>query len=364
LTDPARPKFKDPQRAKAWEIEWKQDNDWSTAEPQFQEVPDDIPMAEWFQVSDLAYLPPVQWLVDGLIVHREQNLYLGQSGVGKTAVVSSILWSWLTGQEYWLEPRFSINQDVPVEERRVMYMLLEGVQGYYARAQAFMESVGLPEGALDNMLVTSGAVKLWEAGLDPEKDEEWPESLTALKNALLLYMPQVLVIDTLSRATPGMPENGPEMNLVVTSLQRLINELGITVIIQHHTPKDGRATGRGHGSLDGAMGNIIAVKEKDTVRELHAEKYRYAAAESGAIATFVFKSYMDAFTVEPGTPVKMGRPSTDPRLGDVVGMTKNAAAEYLDMKPASLARKIRGLDSFAIEDGVVVAVEPEDPEVL
>lgn len=360
LLDPKRPQIKSDAEAKAWEHKWKRENPekWTEAHDVFEER-DDI-RGVWYTVSDLANLPPVQWLVDGLLVHREQNMYVGPTGSGKTAVVSSILWSWMTGQEYWLDPRFKINDDVPVEDRKVMYVLLEGVQGYWARAQAYLAHSGQSEFALDNMLVSSDPVSFYKEGMTVDDPTSWSEGLKDLYRVMLTVNPQVLVVDTLSRATPGMQENSSDVGLVVGAFQHLIEAFGCTVIIQHHTPKDGRSTGRGHSSIDGAMGLIVKVDDDKGVRSLEASKYRYAPEENGKLCYFSFQPYLEGFIIGGGEAPRKGRPDRSDDYEAVLGKTIDEAAIELGVSDKTIKNR------FIYESGKVtglrgiVAEEPEE----
>lgn len=67
----------------------------------------------------------------------------------------------------------------------------------------------------------------------------------------------VIIIDTLHRSTTGLDENSAkDMGPVISALDRISIEARATVIVVHHTPKDGKGL-RGTSALTGAASFII-----------------------------------------------------------------------------------------------------------
>ena len=75
--------------------------------------------------------------------------------------------------------------------------------------------------------------------------------------------PAVLIIDTLSLAAAGLGDENSStyMGKVVDKLRR-IRDLGITLIVVHHSGKDTTKGMRGHNSLLAAAGNVFVFKKK------------------------------------------------------------------------------------------------------
>ena len=75
--------------------------------------------------------------------------------------------------------------------------------------------------------------------------------------------PAVLIIDTLSLAAAGLGDENSStyMGKVVDKLRR-IRDLGITVIVVHHSGKDTTKGMRGHNSLLAAADNVFVFKKK------------------------------------------------------------------------------------------------------
>ncbi|WP_217251907.1 AAA family ATPase [Streptomyces sp. AC602_WCS936] len=68
--------------------------------------------------------------------------------------------------------------------------------------------------------------------------------------------PAIVVIDTQSRVTPGLEENGSVMSTYVDAVNALRMETGACVLTLHHTTK-GTDVLRGHGSLYGAADTVL-----------------------------------------------------------------------------------------------------------
>jgi hypothetical protein len=86
---------------------------------------------------------------------------------------------------------------------------------------------------------------------DPEAGHRMVEMLKRLN-------PVLVVFETLHRH--GMPETDEgEVGTGIANLDRVREGLGCTVLGLVHTPKDGRETPRGHGSLDAAVDTVFHV---------------------------------------------------------------------------------------------------------
>jgi hypothetical protein len=274
-----------------------------------------------YPLPTLKNMPESKWFIKGLLQEHEQNFYIGESGAGKTAVVSSMLWSWVTGRPYFLEKRFEIDQSVPLEERRVLYILLEGAGTYWKRAEAWLGATGESEKALERIGLATDHVSFFA----PNMLQKLPASLEQLRSAIELFKPQVVVVDTLSRATPGANENSSDMGLVISAFQDLIRDYGVTVIVQHHPSRAKTGLPRGWSGLDGAAGVIIQVTHSGSVRTLEVKKYRNAEEPVGPIVHLFFAPEANgSFTVRtteaptPGPKAVGGSELVGLTLDDIV----------------------------------------------
>jgi hypothetical protein len=75
----------------------------------------------------------------------------------------------------------------------------------------------------------------------------------------------LLVIDTLNRCLQG-GENDPEaMNAFNAGIERVRLATGAAVLALHHTPKDGRLTGRGFSGVEYGADNVLFIEGQPTL---------------------------------------------------------------------------------------------------
>ena len=78
----------------------------------------------------------------------------------------------------------------------------------------------------------------------------------------------VVVLDTLSRATPGTDENDSKaMGQIIASAKLLQDLIGGLVLLIHHTGKDASKGMRGHSSLHAALDCAIEIRRYGDQRE-------------------------------------------------------------------------------------------------
>jgi len=205
--------------------------------------------------SDLAELPPQQWRVKGLIPASGMFSVYGPSGSGKSFLVLDLAAAIVRGVPDWFGHR--------VKPSPVVYCALEGEAGIKQRVQAYEQQNGpLP----DDIRFILQKFDLTDA-----------DNRTRLVQAIHgegLDNP-VVILDTLSRATPGIDENSSmDMGLVVSGADEIKRELQGLVLLVHHTGKNLAAGARGHSSFKADLDGLIEVNEDMGVRSWRAEKVK------------------------------------------------------------------------------------------
>lgn len=195
--------------------------------------------------SQLAYLPPPQPLIEGILLRDTLAAMYGKPGSAKSFLALDWGLSVATGA-LWFGHE--------VHQGNVLYIAAEGVAGLPARVQAWERARHVVVG--DDFGIT------WLANAVPLLRSEWVDGLVVVLGEL---QPQLVIIDTLARSIAGGDENGPkDMTALVEASDRLRRVNGSTVLLVHHTPKDG-STLRGHSSLEGAVDTAIEVRASDRV---------------------------------------------------------------------------------------------------
>ena len=192
-----------------------------------------------YSASDFPTFLPMDWLIDNIIPTSGLGSVYGPSGVGKSFFCLDMAVA-VAGGDDWFGHK--------TQPGRVVYIALEGQSGFRRRVQAKEAEQGKP---------LSNLVKFVFDSFD----------MTELDNALQLGKlvhneggADLIVIDTLNRASPGADENSSSaMGDIIKSAEALRILTGAMVLFVHHPGKDATRGLRGHSSLFAAMDTVIEV---------------------------------------------------------------------------------------------------------
>ncbi len=207
-----------------------------------------IPVANGYALlsdADLAKLPPIKWSVKGVLPQTGVAAIYGASGSGKSFAVLDLAQKIATGSP-WFGYRTT-----PCS---VLYLCLEGSGGLAGRVAAYRLRHGSTS---QNISYLTQPFSLLESG-----------DIDALIDAIKAAGgAEVVVIDTLNRASSGADENDSRaMGLIIAASTRLQAAIGGLVILLHHTGKDPTKGLRGHSSLHGALDAAIEVRREGNRR--------------------------------------------------------------------------------------------------
>ena len=209
--------------------------------------------------------PPMQWRVKGVFACNAVVVVYGASGTGKTFLLNDMACAIAEG-EPWFGHR--------TKPAPVLYVSLEGQAGFAQRILAWEEAHGRPYPRDVRFLFQS--FHLAHA-----------EDVAAL-GSVCGYSEPVIIIDTLSQASPGLDENSSkDMGLIVEGAQKLQRLTGGLVILVHHTGKDETKGMRGNSKLFAALDASILVSRHGTRRTWKVDKAK--DAEAGQEYGFVLK---------------------------------------------------------------------------
>lgn len=199
---------------------------------------------------------PLRWLVKGIIEHPTLICLFGDPGAGKSFL--SLAWALAiaTGGTW---------QGREVMQGRVVYMAGEGFSGLKRRYMAWL---------IENGVRASGVP--FHA-----TERAWPvtdyETLTGIYNDLdaLPSPPVLIVIDTLTRHTPGMDQNSPkEMPEFVRVCDDLKSRYGCSVLVVHHSGHGDKGRAMGSMALKGAVDVEISASRKGDIMTVHSTKMK------------------------------------------------------------------------------------------
>ena len=193
-------------------------------------------VVELLSTTDVENLPDLTWLIDGLLPASSFALFYGEPACGKTFVALSMALSVASGHE-WLGRS--------VRQCNILYIAAEGVLGLKRRIQAYRHRHGLSD---DNIRCIASPIEIM-------KPKHVEALLAALRQAN--FVPGLIVVDTLARVALGADENNArDMGLVVNGFDELKRSTDATVLVIHHTRKDGGSE-RGSSAIRGAADVMI-----------------------------------------------------------------------------------------------------------
>jgi hypothetical protein len=203
--------------------------------------------------KDLAEIPPLKWVVRGVMPSSGLGAIYGPSGSGKSFLALDMCAAISEGTS-WFGHR--------VEQTPVIYVALEGEGGMKLRVQAW-------EQHHDRQLTDEMRWILQSFNITEKQD--LAELIAAIQS--IHTKGAVVVIDTLNRASPTADENSSkDMGTIIEGAKTIQTMLGGLCILVHHTGKDLGKGMRGHSSLFAALDASIEVKRNDNHREWKVAK--------------------------------------------------------------------------------------------
>jgi hypothetical protein len=207
-----------------------------------------------YTVADLDTAEPRGYILKGLLSPGEFSLWVGAPKCGKSFLLLHVAYLLSLGTQVFGRR---------VKQVVVLYVAAEGEGGINNRIEALRRK----HGDSKNFHFIAQPVDL----LNPAGN------LADLKDAIAAIKPDLIVIDTVSRALAGGDENSPEhMGTFVKHIGELRHETGAHVAAVHHGTKNSNGTNpRGHSSLTGADDVLVEVTKHDdgsrTARVVHAK---------------------------------------------------------------------------------------------
>jgi KaiC/GvpD/RAD55 family RecA-like ATPase len=197
--------------------------------------------------AQVAELPPVEWLIDGVLPVDALSVLYGEPGAAKTFLALDIGAAIAAGNGW-------CGRDV--RQGAVVYVCAESPRGLAMRLAAW-ESVNNDGEPLQPFFVYPDAVQLLEAGHVAHLIEQIRAAGVE---------PRLIVFDTLARCTVGADENSVEaMGKAIAMADRVRKEFGATVLLVHHSRKGDARVIRGSSVVAGAVDTSLSlVKDEET----------------------------------------------------------------------------------------------------
>jgi hypothetical protein len=225
---------------------------------------DDRDALQNYDDVEILALPPLTFLVDGLLPAGGSVCLYGAPGTGKSFVALHAALCVATGRPFFGRA---------VQRAPVLYAAAEGVAGLPGRVASWKRYHGVDNRA--GVRFITEPVNLLD-----------DRSVARLLALAAMDKPGFVVIDTLARSLPGGDENSADiMGRAVGAVARIQRETGASVLLVHHTGKAGEVE-RGSTALRGAMDVMLPLTGSDgalTIECDSASAKMKDAAKSAAI---------------------------------------------------------------------------------
>jgi hypothetical protein len=269
---------------------------------------------------------PLLWHVKGVLPKAELVVVFGQSGSGKSFFVFDVVAAIATGEPW---------QGRKTSKARVVYVLAEGATGFQNRLKAYAAS---RSGCLPGIRIIADAPNLLT-----EDHFQLASAIDASGGA------DLIVIDTLAASSPGADENAAkDMGRVIEHCKHLSKATGATVLLIHHSGKDGSKGARGWSGLRAAADAEIEVSKDGDHRTATVTKmkdgedggkfaFKLVPVNTGVDADGdpVTSCVVEQLAVVPTGPRKQPRPGTFERtLLDAI--RDDPSADQLVSVPAAI----------------------------
>ena len=226
------------------------------------------------------YHTPRIFLIEGLIEKSSITLFYGSPKSGKSFLAVDLMVS-LSTSSHWL------GASIP-EPAIVMYLAWEDAESPILRAVCARKFKSSRQDGI------SGHCEIADQPPDifgPDF-EDWLLYNMAPADEFDDYdRPYVMVIDTLALAMAGLGDENSSatMGKVIDKLRRIRN-LGVTVLVLHHSGKDATKGLRGHNSLEAAADSVFLVQKKGTSNVVTLKRERNRNGPPGETFRFEIKT--------------------------------------------------------------------------
>ncbi len=204
----------------------------------------------------------IDWLVDGMIKQGSLVMLGGEPAGGKTYVAIEMMLAVATGK-----PMFD---QYPTKQGEAIYIACEGRDSVLRRVTAWLYLKNDGED-VDGAYISRQEMAI----LVPEAAEVSSEAMSEFIN-IQGIKPKVLFIDTMNYSLGSAKEN--DSNDMTEYFRRVSNNLirrfGCTVVLVHHTSKDGSDI-RGSSAIRGALDSLFFVsRDKNGLFKVKNDKHK------------------------------------------------------------------------------------------
>lgn len=202
-------------------------------------------------------MPPVEFLVDGLITDTGFTMMYGAPGTGKSFIAIDVALSVAHGIEW---------QGQEVKPGPVLYIAGEGIGGFAKRWKAWENHHGVKDEPDLYLLPTA---------VNFREEEDIARLVATIEDIGQRF--SLVIVDTVARAIAGAEENSStDMGLFVAACDEIKALTGGALLAVHHAGKDSSRGARGSTALLGAVDTSLMVGKSEEIVTLRTEKMKDA----------------------------------------------------------------------------------------
>lgn len=284
-----------------------------------KEITERVTPLKVLTLDDISQLPPVEWMVEGLIPQKSLAMMYGEPGCGKTFIALDMALS-VAHKAAW--------QSQTVLGGQVIYIAGEGVGGLKKRIAAWHIHHGLQPKA--PFVVVPSAVDL----LDEANTIDLHLTIQAVADG-----PVALVIfDTLARSMTGDENSSQDIGQAIRAMDGVREAFDCCVMAIHHSGKDSSRGARGSSAILGAVDASMKVERVGETVSLVVEKQKDAEMMDPIwMNTISVEVETDALALEAETSLVLDRTDQGPTGGEIKGL-RPAQKAVLDALVEALIR--------------------------
>ena len=202
-------------------------------------------------------MPPVEFLVDGLITDTGFTMMYGAPGTGKSFLAIDIALSVAHGVPW---------QGQEVKPGPVLYIAGEGIGGFGKRWKSWENHHGVKDEPDLYLLPTA---------VNFREEEDIARLVATIEDIGQRF--SLVIVDTVARAIAGAEENSStDMGLFVAACDEIKALTGGALLAVHHAGKDSSRGARGSTALLGAVDTSLMVGKSEEIVTLRTEKMKDA----------------------------------------------------------------------------------------
>lgn len=297
--------------------------------------------------------PPPEWLITDVLPAAGVTVLYGPSGSYKSFVALDLAAHFVLGRDWCGKATALPWGDLGGEPRRRNRALYVAAEGNYAdRNTAWYLHHGKPDFGHDFSFLQRPVNLLDPVAVDELLDYAYDRDC------------ELIVIDTLARATAGADENtSKDMGQALDACSRVARETDAAVLLVHHTGKDPSRGERGSSAIRGALDASLEVTKTGDLRAVLKTRKQRDADDNAVMPLRMQKVSWEGYrpgsslVVVPGDPLDTLEDGGSEKLAQAVSVARRMHDETGDWPTKRALAKEAGVSDGTAFSALKLAKE-------